>query len=96
MISKFWIEDTNHPIRWSSLLILAIVLTVGFYLRFVSLKETQVIQPLRADAKDYFLYAYNLRHEHIYSKDVRSIAGPESIVSPDAVRSPGYLSLIHI
>lgn len=72
------------------LLTLGIVIVCGFYLRNESIWGTKVIHPLRADAGEYFMYAYNLRHKHIYSKEVGNPKDIKSPVTPDAVRSPGY------
>lgn len=73
--------------------ILCTVLAVGFYLRNESLWQTVVVHPaIRADAMDYFMYAYNLYHHGVYSKNPRGLSeGVQSDdISPDAVRSPGY------
>ncbi len=72
-------------------LILCVLLTGSFYLRCESLWRTVVVPPeIRADAKDYFAYAFNVRHHGIYSRDVRGLAGEAVNLPPDAVRSPGY------
>lgn len=72
------------------LLILGVILVCGCYLRNVSVSETKITRPLRADAKDYFMYAYNMRHKHTYSREVVDLDNIRSPVVPDAVRSPGY------
>ena len=69
---------------------LGVILVCGFYLRNVSVSETKVTRPLRNDAKDYFMYAYNMRHKHTYSREVFDPENTKSPVVPDAVRSPGY------
>ncbi len=66
---------------------LILILVSGFYLRYESVLKTEVIKPLRADAGQYFMYAYNLRHKHIYSQQVGNPEDTESPVKPDAVRS---------
>jgi hypothetical protein len=73
-----------------TLALLGLLLCVSFYLRWISAVETSVNVPLRADAGDYFMYAYNLKHKHTYSRDQTSLRNKESPVKPDAVRSPGY------
>ena len=73
-----------------TLALLGLLLCVSFYLRWISAVETSVNVPLRADAGDYFMYAYNLKHKHTYSRDQASLRNKESPVKPDAVRSPGY------
>lgn len=82
---------TRHP--RTSIFLLCILLTVGFYLRSEFLWQTVVVPPaIRADARDYFMYAYNLHHHGIYSRDHRGSSETDqpSEVSPDAVRTPGY------
>ena len=69
---------------------LILIVLSGFYLRCESVLNTEVVKPLRADAGQYFMYAYNLRHKHTYSHQVGSPGNPDSPVKPDAVRSPGY------
>jgi hypothetical protein len=73
-----------------SLLFLTLILFVGFDLRIGSVTETIVVQPLKADARDYFMYAYNLRHNKVYSRDATTLQNPDIRPAPDAVRSPGY------
>jgi hypothetical protein len=66
------------------------ILILGSYFRLESLRETILDAPLRADAGQYFAYAYNLRHHHTYSRDLQGITDSHASVSPDALRSPGY------
>lgn len=72
------------------LVVLALIIAMGFYLRCESVSETNVIAPLRADAGDHFNYAYNLRHKGTYSRTQLDPSATTAPVSPDAVRSPGY------
>jgi hypothetical protein len=67
-----------------------LIVSIGTYLRTISVKESIVDVPLRSDAGDYFACAYNLRHKHTYSRELRNIADINSPVAPDAVRPPGY------
>ena len=67
-----------------------LIAALGFYLRVRSVHETHVIAPLRADAGQYFAYAYNLRHKGTYSYDVGNPHDLSSPVRPDAMRPPGY------
>jgi len=69
---------------------LLLIVSSGFYLRCESVFKTEVIKPLRADASQYFMYAYNLRHKFTYSHQVGKPGDLDSPVKPDAVRSPGY------
>ena len=76
--------------RAVALLALSAVFLLGLHMRCESVANTPVIDPLRADARDYFVYAYNLRHNHVYSRDPSTLEDPSAVVNPDAVRSPGY------
>jgi hypothetical protein len=42
------------------------------------------------DARDYFMYAFNLRHKQTYSRDTYSLSDLQAPVTPDALRAPGY------
>ena len=75
---------------WVTLMVLLCILILGFTLRIGSAERTVVMNPLRADAGQYFMYAYNLRYKHIYSLQVGNIKDLNSLVLPDSVRSPGY------
>jgi len=70
-------------------LIIIGVFTAGLYLRFEMANKTVVYQPIRADAKEYYLYAYNLAKYGVYSRQ-----SPRQIENytpaPDAHRTPGY------
>lgn len=52
--------------------------------------QSQVITPLRADARQYFAYAYNLHQSGIYSGVLAKSKEQQSKLVPDAVRTPGY------
>jgi len=76
--------------RWVSLLVFPCILLLGLYLRIGSATGTVVINPLRADAGNYFTYSYNLRYKHTYSREIGDMRDLESPVHPDSHRSPGY------
>jgi 4-amino-4-deoxy-L-arabinose transferase-like glycosyltransferase len=80
----------RNSILWSALVILVLIFALGLYLRYESVLETVVIKPLRADAANYFMYAYNLRLKHTYSAEIKDLTDPKSPVTPDAIRPPGY------
>ena len=82
--------DTQKRNDTLTLIIVILVLLAGFYFRYVSVSETSTDGIFRNDAKEYFTYAYNLRHHHIYSKDPGFMEGTTQSVSPDAMRNPGY------
>ncbi len=72
------------------LLLLGFCLILGFWMRIVSNRETIVTGPLWGDAGDYYFYAYNLRHNHTYSRHTPPSEQPSTELKPDALRMPGY------
>lgn len=73
------------------LIVLAIILLVAFDLRIQSVLHTTVNGPVRADAMEYLLYAYNLKTYGVYSRtDTRFSPNATTPPQPDAVRGPGY------
>ncbi len=67
--------------------LLTIIVIIGLEFRLQAVMHTEVDHPIRADARDYLFYAYNLKYFHIYS---RSLPKDADTLSPDAVRSPAY------
>jgi len=59
-------------------------------MRIVNIQETIVIRPIRADVKDYYFYAFNLRHNHSYSRQIPLSEKLSGKIRPDALRTPGY------
>lgn len=80
----------HNRISYSAWAILGLIFALGLYLRYESVVETVVVKPLRADAANYFMYAYNLRLKHTYSAEVKNPDQFASPASPDAIRPPGY------
>ncbi|WP_043738935.1 hypothetical protein [Thioalkalivibrio nitratireducens] len=76
--------------------LLFIVVLIGADLRYQSVVHTEVVAPaIRADARDYVLYAWNFKHFGVYSRSATGIAAreagaPSVVPPPDAVRTPGY------
>ena len=69
----------------------ALSILLALYLRVHAVLHTEVISPIRADASDYYSYAYNLRHSGIYSRSIPvNRDGSPKALKPDALRSPGY------
>lgn len=84
-------DNDNGTLGQSRLLqwfVIVVVLAIAFALRLGAVNQTVMDGPIRADARDYYFYAYNLHHYGVYSRaDTRAA---ESAPEPDAVRSPGY------
>ncbi|CAK0779681.1 PMT_2 domain-containing protein [Gammaproteobacteria bacterium] len=75
-------------------LLLFIILMLAAYLRIYTVIDTNVYLPLRADAGQYFSYAYNLRFHHSYSKDLAGLTKNDYEPAPDHLRNPGYPLLL--
>ncbi len=76
----------NFPVkRTVQILILISIFIASFCLRWGYVRNTSIIQPIRADAYSYVKIAYNLTHHHVYS----SADDPQGKSSPET-RPPGY------
>jgi hypothetical protein len=76
-----------RSLPYLKLLAVILIVIAGLIMRIESVIKTHVLVPLSHDAGQYYQYGYNMRHHHIYSKD---IAVDNAIISPDALRTPGY------
>ena len=65
------------------------IFATGLYLRIEMVDKTIVYKPIRADAAEYILYAYNLTKYGVYSQQ-RPGQIADGIPKPDAYRTPGY------
>ena len=71
-------------------LVVASVLFLGWHLRLESVQKTVIKNPIRADATEYFSYAWNLKYKGVYSAAIPDFKNPSEPPAPDAMRSPGY------
>jgi 4-amino-4-deoxy-L-arabinose transferase-like glycosyltransferase len=72
-------------------LLLMMILLLSAWIQFSVVERTEVIVPLRADAKVYFSTAYNLVHSGIYSQDVVwEQPGITTLPKADHFVTPGY------
>lgn len=76
--------------KWYFAISLLSILIAGLYLRYESVSGTAVSNPLMADAGSYFMYAYNLKYNDVYSDSTLSLENSNQTVIPNAVRPPGY------
>lgn len=72
------------------LLVLLFILLLGLDLRMEGAWRTVVDTPIRADAMDYYAYAYNMRNYNIYSRSPVALQGNPTQLTADAVRPPLY------
>ena len=84
-------KSAPHPVH---VLLLAIILLLGLYLRGIAVHETRVDNPLRADAGDYIYYALNLTEQHTYSRSRSAYDKDPRPPQPDAIRPPGYPAFV--
>ncbi|HRQ65518.1 MAG TPA: glycosyltransferase family 39 protein [Xanthomonadaceae bacterium] len=78
---------STTPTKWACLVG---VVVLAAALRWVSLEGTTVDRPIRADAREYVAYAYNMKYYGVYSRDVTWRTASASESQPDAHRPPGY------
>lgn len=82
-------------LKYSNLILLGLIIAFGLHLRLTAVLETEVIHPIRADAREYILYAYNLNQFGIYSRSTEGFNG-DSVPLPDSARPPGYPLFINL
>ena len=84
-------KEILSPFRLALILIiLAVVIISGAWLRLASVRQTTVTYPLWGDSREYYAYAYNLRHKAAFSLEEKNPYVSPEPVKPDAIRWPGY------
>lgn len=72
-------------------LMLALILALAAFVQLTVVSRTVVDTPLRADAGQYFSYAFNLKHYGVYSSAPTWQEAPSEVApAADKLRSPGY------
>jgi 4-amino-4-deoxy-L-arabinose transferase-like glycosyltransferase len=67
------------------------VFTLGMFMRITMVSTTTMDNPIRADALEYYTYAYNLKEFDVFSgKPIPLTLESRNPPEPDAGRSPGY------
>jgi 4-amino-4-deoxy-L-arabinose transferase-like glycosyltransferase len=90
-VSKLFTEEgimssqSRHLSDRKNLIMILLLCVSALALRLWFLNHLELPVPVRADAKDYLIYAYNLTNHGTYSKEYFT-QEPQ----PDAWRSPGY------
>jgi 4-amino-4-deoxy-L-arabinose transferase-like glycosyltransferase len=82
-------ESSAATRRLICLLLLILVTGFAFQLRFAAYRDTVIEGPVRADAREYVIYAFNLKFLGTYSSLAVDPASGEQPL-PDARRTPGY------
>jgi hypothetical protein len=95
-IKECWMQTAELPVAATknavaaiAWFLLAIIVAFGVHLRTVAYTDTQIENPIRADAREYFAYALNLKNWNVFSKDFVA-PGSAKPPAPDALRSPGF------
>ena len=82
---------TSAMTRAVTAVAIALVLAIAWQLRVISINETRIEIPLRADAFEYYSYASNLKYFGVYSRQPVATTQASGIMpAPDAERMPGY------
>lgn len=71
-----------------------LIIAIAGYLRLTVVQGTEVDNPIRADAREYYLSAYNLVHHGTYSRSLGSLVKPAQPIEADAYRYPGVPLMI--
>jgi 4-amino-4-deoxy-L-arabinose transferase-like glycosyltransferase len=83
-------SNPNNSIKNVTTTLLVIgIFAIGLYLRIEMTDKTVVETPIRADATEYVLYAYNMAKYGVYSQQ-RPDRVDDGVPHPDAYRTPGY------
>ncbi len=85
-------EKNKTPLsKYIFLLALFVPTVLAFALRTTYIKETVIVNPICADARQYVIYAVNLINHGTFSQEYL-VENPQ----PDSFRSPGYPAFISI
>ena len=82
----------NKEDRMPNILIILLaffIFTLALHVRIQYVNKTLIDAPIRADARQYVIYGYNLANHGTFSKEF-----PSDNPCPDSFRSPGYPLLI--
>ena len=90
IMQKLGAREIKLGVSDRGLLVLLFILLLGLDLRMEGAWRTVVNAPIRADALDYYAYAYNLRNHNVYSRSPAAMQGNPAQLTADAVRPPLY------
>ncbi len=89
ILAKKASQQNRHKKNYLIFFLISIVFLIGLHLRLTAVLESDVIHPIRADAKEYIHYAINIHKHGIYSRSTDGITG-KALPAPDAARPPVY------
>lgn len=81
--------DDSTTDKRITILLVCLISVIALFIRVQYVNHTSIYRPIRADARQYVLYGYNLAHHGTFSQEF-----PASAPSPDSFRSPGYPMVI--
>lgn len=81
---------TKEMLQRVTWFLLAGIILFGLQMRLQVILQTEVENPVRADAEKYVLYAYNLQHFNLYSYGNEGIKGHPEQLKADALVTPAY------
>jgi hypothetical protein len=73
---------------------IVLIAALGLYLRIAIVENSEVVGPIRADASEYYLTAYNLARNGVYTMSDARLRDPGAALRPDNFRWPGQPLLI--
>ena len=77
---------TIKTIAW---LLIGVSVLYGMHIRYANIKLTEVDNPIRSDALDYFNYAKNISEYSVFSRQFVNNSNRKP-PEPDSLRSPGF------
>ena len=72
----------NRKSRLKKLIIISLLLCIALVARLSYIANTEVYMPIRADARYYYIYAHNLVHHGVYSRQTAKEPTPDSFWAP--------------
>lgn len=78
-----------HVVSKRVLVVLCLIAVLGGYLRVVAMAETVIERPIRADAAEYYVSAYNLAKHGVYGRSTAALRNPPEAPVSDSYRWPG-------
>lgn len=75
-------NKTDYNSTLKTILIFSFIVCIAITLRLQYLAQTEVYKPIRADSKNYVLYAQNLVNHGVFSKDESENPVPDSFWAP--------------
>jgi hypothetical protein len=76
------------------LALIVLIAALGLHLRITMVENSDVVGPIRADASEYYLTAYNLAKNGVYTMSDARLKDPGAALRPDNFRWPGQPLLI--